>query len=410
MTVSNGIDHVEQLSFEKLQAAVEASTALRLRRRLQPAGGAGDKVFPPTYEGSVYSLEDRIIGGTRRPCVLLDSVQSQANRMELVLLDAQRRGDIPLPVLTVDFSSALPEVGRITSLEVPHRMADAILRDSEYDAKKFRDSAPGRVLNDASLECAEGLLAYCPTALLFGLWDSAGPRGGLGAKFQRALVGEIVGVNVETGKRPSSRLDPLQILASAGPLYAAREGVWTLDETEAAKDKEGNPVPLRPSEVNHGNVTPSLEHEGKFHHGGVTMEYAFQSVVLSLPALRRLHFSPKLEERQEKDPVAWTALAALGLCGATLAVERGCDLRSRCLLVPEEPAVWEVLENDGTRKSVTLDGAAACELMRQAVQEVKKAGLAWYDEGLILTPQKKLVDLVQKSRKLMLQSDDGKGE
>ena len=43
--------------------------------------------------------------------------------------------------VTVDFSNAVPEGGRITSLEVPHRMADAILRDSEYDAKKFRDSA-----------------------------------------------------------------------------------------------------------------------------------------------------------------------------------------------------------------------------------------------------------------------------
>jgi CRISPR-associated protein Csb1 len=35
--------------------------------------------------------------------VLLDSVQSQANRMELALLDAWRAGRLPLPVVTAAF-------------------------------------------------------------------------------------------------------------------------------------------------------------------------------------------------------------------------------------------------------------------------------------------------------------------
>ena len=51
-------------------------------------------------------------------CVLLDSVQSQANRMELALLEAWRRKEIPLPVITVDFSgNHLENEMRITSLE-----------------------------------------------------------------------------------------------------------------------------------------------------------------------------------------------------------------------------------------------------------------------------------------------------
>lgn len=45
-------------------------------------------------------------------------------------------------VSDVDFSEAsLPvPVGRITSLRAPHRVADAILRDSEYEGVRFRES------------------------------------------------------------------------------------------------------------------------------------------------------------------------------------------------------------------------------------------------------------------------------
>ncbi|GIW39502.1 MAG: hypothetical protein KatS3mg076_0079 [Candidatus Binatia bacterium] len=86
-------------------------------------------------------------------CVLLDSVQSQANRMELALQEAVDAGKIKLPLVVVDFSEHDPtgdleadeaagrlieKVGRITSLQVPHRLADAILRDSELDGVRFR--------------------------------------------------------------------------------------------------------------------------------------------------------------------------------------------------------------------------------------------------------------------------------
>lgn len=66
---------------------------------MQPAGGPGDKVFPPTFAGAVYAIEKRRIPGREQPvrCVLLDSVQSQANRMELVLQEAVDAGRIKLP-------------------------------------------------------------------------------------------------------------------------------------------------------------------------------------------------------------------------------------------------------------------------------------------------------------------------
>ena len=53
----------EQLTYEVLRKATESAAAFRCRRKLQPAGGEGDKVFPPTYAGAVYAVEQRRVKG-----------------------------------------------------------------------------------------------------------------------------------------------------------------------------------------------------------------------------------------------------------------------------------------------------------------------------------------------------------
>jgi len=420
------------MDLETLNKAVKNAAAIRLRARLQPAGGIGDKVFPPTYEGATYAEEQRVIDGQRVPCVLLDSVQSQANRMELALLAAHRAGRITIPVVGVTFppfeDPALGTVGTITSLEAPHRLADAILRDSLNEGVKFRDSAAGKCLDNASTTDATGLYRLCPTALVMGVWDSTGPRGGLGAKFQRALVGELVGVDAQKGAKPASRIDPLGIQLGAGPVYRTAEGLPTIDASLAVQ-KDGKallfgkkkkedvwwdpksskeiPDEGRPSKANHGNVTPSLKNEkGELNHGGITMAYAQQSVVISLPALRRLSFP--VTGQPNTDHAARTVLAALGLCGAVLSVDQGCDLRSRCLLVPDiaHPATWEIVGADGKPSPFTLTGDQACALLKEAVKAAVAAGLMWTAkdkaDGLTLTPSPGLVALVKKSRELAL--------
>src|SRR6266704_1515508 len=103
------------LHYQDLKGAVAGSAAaLRLTLKLD---AVSPKVFPPTYEGGKYATEERIIGGQKLPCVLLDSVPSQANRMELALQDAWSGGEIQLPIVSVDFSAVEnPGVPKVTSL------------------------------------------------------------------------------------------------------------------------------------------------------------------------------------------------------------------------------------------------------------------------------------------------------
>src|SRR5579872_2886182 len=158
-----------KLTHDGLRKAVAGSAAaFRLTLRLEPVS---PKVFPPTYEGGKYATEDRIIGGQKLPCVLLDSVPSQANRMELALQDAWMGGEMGLPVVSADFSAVEnPGVPQVTSLQAPHRIVDAILRDSTLgngkSPIKFRDSEIGKELDQLSNGYATPLLTYAPHCLV----------------------------------------------------------------------------------------------------------------------------------------------------------------------------------------------------------------------------------------------------
>jgi CRISPR-associated protein Csb1 len=388
-------------SLKVLQDALSGSAAaFRCVTEYQPAGGPGDKVFPPTYEGGRYAVETRMgIDGELVDCVLLDSVQSQANRMELALLEAYRAKKLrQLPLVVAKFhQEILKKKFSVTSLDAPHRIADAIFRDSLLAGVMFRKSEKGNILDTADVRNATGIFGLCPTALVFGLWDSTGPRGGLGAKFQRALVSEIVGYGAKVGVKTSSRIDPAQIMLGAGPLYGRKEESdaaphWTLDSKAGSKKlgKDG-----KPSEANHGNVTPGIT------AGGFTIEKAVQTTVLSLAALRRLRFplNGSAESDTTADNTARTVLAALGLAAATLARGDG-DLRSRCQLFPQQQPVWELLDVPGetpTKFSLTSDQAVA--LLNAAVDQAKKVKLPWEGE-IELKPSDELVELVRRSQEL----------
>ena len=376
------------------------AAAFRCVTDYQPVGGPGDKVFPPTYEGGRYATEDRIdpATGEVRQCVLLDSVQSQANRMELALLEAHRAGTVQLPLLVTRFDQEeLLKRFSVTSLEAPHRVADALFRDSLLNGTIFRKSEKGRILDTSDVRNATGLFGLCPTALVFGLWDSTGPRGGLGCKFQRAVVSEIVGYDAAMGNNTSSRIDPAEIVLGAGPLYERKSETddtphWTLDEKDGNKKlkKTG-----RPSEAVHGNVTPTIS------EGGFTIAGARQTTTLSLSVLRRLRFplNGTGESDHDANLAARTVLAALGLAAGTLA-RVDTDLRSRCQLFAEREPIWELLDRPGeTPRVFELGPKDALNLLVEGIASARNAGLPWEGE-IELTPSPDLVELVRRSQEL----------
>jgi len=411
---------MNELTLDVLRSAVQGKgAAFRARVTLDPAGGPGDKVFPPTYATgdraeTKYAMEDRRVGDEVTQAVLLDSVASQANRMEEALLAAWRAGEIDIPVVAVDFTGAagIEDVGEITSLEAPHRLADAILRDSVLEGKPFRSHPLGRAFTDSGPRNATAVYTLAPHALVFGMWDSTGPKGGMGSKFQRALVSEIVGLGVQRGSKVGSRIDPLAIPASI-KIYATKADAtdWTADPAEAAREKD-SPVEFhrkgadkkgKPSTINHGNVTPSIESKA----GGVTLREAVQTCVLSLPALRRLQFPTNgagqrfaSEDRAPAELAARTALAALGLAAIALSRERGYDLRSRALLIPRGPLQLELVSADGDVTAYSLPADSATRLLGAAAKAAKVHGLGWERSPARLTPAPKLAALVREARRL----------
>ena len=410
------------IDFRFLSEAVNEGAAFRRISRLQPIGGRGDKIFPPTYPGERtndpprHVFERRHIDGREVWCVLIDSVQSQANRMEEALLaaaDGEGSGEpIPMPYVTVDFRDAgLEPLERITSLDAPHRVYDAILRDSLLDGESFMQSEEGKRLAAAKPADASALLEISPTALVFGAWHSQGQGGGLGAKFPRTIVSEIVAVDtpvtslkvdqrtgeiieVQTaGRRTGSRIDPLGILRKVEVFKGQVTSDWSTEKEAAGEGAKK----VRPSEINHSNIPPTVTPLG------VTCDYAEHRATITLAGIRRLRFGGG-----ERDVAGRTLVAALGLLAIAEQDARGYALRSRCDLVCEDARPLELVHWDGTATAVEFDRASAQVLYREAYRQAEGAGFRF--RSLSLTPQDKLVEIVRRSQHLALEGEGGEDE
>ena len=406
------------LTFERLRDSVAGgAVAARSRMTLQPVGGEGDKVFPPSYsvDGNAshkYTVEERRIGDGEEPSitVLLDSVASQANRAELSLLEGWEAGELQFPVPYVDFGedNGVTDYEKLTVLEAPHRLADAIFRDSLLGGTLFRLTDIGRAITDATPRNATDMFRYSPTSLLFGQWDSTGPRGGLGSKFQRAYISEIVGFDAAVGKKVGSRIDPLMIekVATDDRVFNSADPseVWTTEEDMAEKDRRGRPVFAsrgsasgeagQPSKINHGNIVPSIDGEA----GGVTISKARQTTVISFAALRKLRFKGF---GREAETAARAAVAALGIAAIAYQYENDFDLRSRCLLLPTHAPKLEILGRDGSAGEVVeVDRDTSVEILSSAVLHAESEGIGWETGEIRLTPAPKLIELIGRSRKV----------
>ncbi len=361
---------------------------------LQPVAGAGAKVFPATHLKGVYAEEMRNVvdesGGFRKSkAVLVDSVQSQANRLEQVLLEATATGEVPLPMFSLQVGGHT-----VTSFDAPHRIYDAFFWDATLGGQSFRDSKIGRSLVEARPQSAQAIFRYAPTALLFGAWDSR--AGGLrGARFARALESEIVAIDAEVGVRTQSRICPIGIKSVAA--YAAMAGGYTLRENEASRDSKNNPEQVQITAFGHSNIPPTVT------QGGITATRILQTSIISLTQLRQLRFG-----EESSSNAARATLASIGLFALARQCESGYALRSRCQLIPIEEPIFELIGNHvGEIRKIKISAAEARQLLLEAIDAAKRAGLDWQAEPIALQPTDRLTELVRMSERATAVKEEG---
>ena len=353
------------MSLDALRSAVaESASAIAITARLSPV--SGNKVLPPTYAGETPSSPSRHNMTKAGPDGLsswcsLDAPGSCANRAELSLV----RLGLNLDPLRVDFGNG--EV--FSTLQLPHRIFDAVLRDSQSNGTPFRQTEIGQAAIGATPAVAAALLHYDPGALVFGAWDSTG----LGANsrprtnWARALTCEISATRVEPVKLAGNRLDPIGIEGTNSVWVEERDGTLrqATDEElppqvegglpQASAKSKDYPRLIKASEANHGN-TLALISKGVLVHGDIHL-YA----TLSLSRLRRYHFGAETEAGR-------LLLALMGVYGVLAVLRDGLDLRSGCDLAVDDYQLE--LVGLGNRTPLTLTPAAAETALREQVSQV----------------------------------------
>lgn len=375
--------------YDLLASAAQHASAITLRANLIPASSLPDDdkffVLPPTYADIGHLASPAREDGTHQ-YILIESTQSWANRLE-ELLDRPEVG-----VGRLDVSAG----GRTLSVnELPHRVFDALLRDSESAGLAFRATPLGKSITEARADNATALLQSAPGTLLFGAWDSfAGAKMGA-AKWPAALSGQIMGFDALQTKKAGIRVDPMNIAKDAmtGFKSESRAEGWTIDEARAIKDAKGNSLPLlKPSEVGHGHIpaTPATK-------GAWVSRIELRSS-LSLTRLRRYHFPIADKTTPVADAAAQTYLAALGLWLMHTRLMAGLELRAGAELdaTQAEFVLRTPLQAD-TPLQVTAESAG--QALQHALEAAKAAGFKFAARAEFVASAR-LEQLIQTSEAL----------
>lgn len=378
---------------------VRGAAALRLRVRLQPAGGAGARLMPSTYSSrterdgrAVYLKEPRRIEDSEVQCVLIDGQASQSNRLEEALLLLTGSGAFRIPDIVVDQR----EFGRHSTLEMSHRLfdawaEDALLGDARFGATDTFDRL-ARVINRG---VAKPMVELFPVGLLLGCWASRrhNPQGS--TRLARSITSEIIGYDMLEGQRAASRIDMHHVSSEVPMVEAQDEAVPGQPRFEIQGDAKAKKA-KRPSEFGYGNVTPQAA-----DHGGVTVRFAEQHTVVSLAALRATRtaeFGVPEPSNPDTDLAARELLALLALAMLEAQVETGWDLRSGCQLVPESEPTVELVGRVGTVVAASpLVGLGATEALREAISQAPERGVRWDVDPIELVASPQQLELLRRS-------------
>ena len=292
--------------FDQWATDPNGPVALHLKQKLLPVEGEGGVIFPPTYADIGYNI-DTLSDGTK--VATIDSVGSQANRMEPIFQQADYAALIPQ--IEIEYATNR----RVSILEVGHRLGDALIRSTDL---KDEAQAAFKALLDAG--DAQPIAKLAPTSLVFGVWDSRDTY----AKLPRLVQSVIRAWGVDPLTRSAQYNPPID--------YSALE---VFSAEEKAK-QEGNPAsPLAKRGFVH--VPACAAPGGVVCRGGIE-----QDITINLIALRRLR-----AEKPEDTKALRCYLLGLSLVAATAPLDG--FLRQGCLLVPAASASWQVVDRDGQR-------------------------------------------------------------
>ncbi len=305
----------------------DGPAALVIREHLIPVEGADGVCFPSTFADIGYNIDyENPRDKTGRNIALIDSVGSQANRIEPMFAESSYKELVPQIIIKAGEKS-------INLLDAGHRAGDAIARCSELQSEL--QNAFKEILKGNSLPLAK----IAPTSLVFGAWDSRDTQ----AKLPRLIASTVRAYNVRKLTRSATYLAPVDYV---------NEGVLSADDAAKADGSSKNPL----SSTGFVNALANETHGGIIAEGGIRRD-----AVLAISALKLL----KADKDTEKLQRYILGLALVAFTKLPLGYYRQGTI---LVLNPDQPREFSQVGLDGDRKSCTITHGDALAFAQAAAK------------------------------------------
>jgi CRISPR-associated protein Csb1 len=357
----------------------DGPAAIVLKQWLKPVGG--DVLFPPTYaapsqkkgDPPVYNIDrfgetstlrktfeklgkvqtfmdaERTEQGRERSVCIIDSIPSQANRIEPEFADTIADGKlVPNVVIKVKIKNdeGMEEDQTINLLDAGHRAADAVVRFSSL-ADELGKAIRARRDGD-SLPLAK----IAPTSLVFGMWDSRAT----GVKVPRLINSVIRAYDVFQYRRSAQYFAATKYEAAGVAAEKGEEGLKKLSDEGMA------------------DVPATFGLGGIEAKGGICREASINLVTLRdiVTIVKRESNKQGWDKEKSREETRKLQRYVLGLSlvsltwfdGRTLNLRQGCQL----VAVPEKPVTRVYIKSDGTEAAFDIDKDLAVEYAKRAAE------------------------------------------
>lgn len=345
-------------TLEKWANDPDGPVALCLKQQIEPVQGEPRIIYPPTFADIGYNIDTL---SDNRTVALIDSVGSQANRMEPVFKQkftaegADDKGDWLVPQISIVLNSGESR----SILDLAHRGADAVVRSCPKLVEQFRTAFGALKKGDAG-----PLVALAPTSLVFGVWDSRG-EGEKRPRLVRALIrawdvdrlhaaaqfGSVWKALDETQQEALRKEAKVKKVKLSEKGFADAPATWRTDKVAQYRDGAPNP-------------------EARVLGGIVVRGNIEREVTVNLLALRNLQGGTEEASKQIR-----RYLLGLSLIAATEDLD--LFLREGCLLRYAEDDAWQEVPRRGKPEPLDLGPDARKCIFRFTLESVKPFRDGW---------------------------------